>query len=83
MRQQGSLVYCAIMLWSDSSKSILMFELTMPWEERLEDAFKQKRAKYEEQLSESQVLARGGRVLELCRPVALQGHTWHSESQER
>ncbi len=37
-----------IVLWSDSLKSFLMLELTVPWEERMEEAFERKRAKYEE-----------------------------------
>lgn len=81
IRQQGPVVYCAIVLWSDSSKSVLMLELIVPWEERMEHAFEWNRKKYEELRnncqkwgwSVGQVLALGGRVSGLCRPVALQG----------
>ncbi|KAK7919076.1 hypothetical protein WMY93_010360 [Mugilogobius chulae] len=41
-----------IVLFSDSTKQVVMLELTVPWEDRLEEAFERKLTKYE-QLTES------------------------------
>lgn len=36
-----------ITLVSESTKTIIIFELSVPWEDRLQEAYKRKRAKYE------------------------------------
>ncbi|KAK7901244.1 hypothetical protein WMY93_018013 [Mugilogobius chulae] len=54
-----------IVLWSNSSKQVLMIELTVPWEERMEEANERKRDKYEELKSNCQ--NRGWRAK--CWPV--------------
>ena len=36
-----------IVLWSAASKQVVMVELTVPWEERLEESFERKREKYQ------------------------------------
>ena len=37
-----------IVLWSPTTKSLVMIELTVPWEERIEEAYERKLAKYQE-----------------------------------
>ena len=37
-----------IVLWSERSRQVVMVELTVPWEERVEEAYHMKRNKYEE-----------------------------------
>ena len=37
-----------IIIWSISPKRMIMVELTVPWEERIEEAFELKKAKYED-----------------------------------
>jgi len=37
-----------IVLWSKSPKLVILIELTVPWEERIDEAFEFKRSKYEE-----------------------------------
>ncbi len=36
-----------IVLWSAGTKQIIMLELTVPWEERIEEAYERKMAKYQ------------------------------------
>ena len=43
-----------IVMWSASRKKVVLLELTVPWEERMEDAFERKMAKYEELVAECQ-----------------------------
>lgn len=35
-----------LVLWSSLTKTVIMVELTIPWEDRMETAFKRKEAKY-------------------------------------
>ncbi len=37
-----------MVLFSESSRQVVLLELTVPWEVRTAEAFEQKRAKYEE-----------------------------------
>ena len=37
-----------IVLWSNKTKQVLMYELTCPWEENIEVAHERKRSKYQE-----------------------------------
>ena len=41
-----------IVLWSAAMKKIIIIELTIPWEERCGEANKQKKAKYDELMTE-------------------------------
>ena len=41
-----------IVLWSISTKKVVIIELTVPWEERCEEANERKKAKYEDLLAE-------------------------------
>jgi hypothetical protein len=41
-----------IVLWSNTSKRLVMVELTVPWESRCEDAFERKTAKYADLLAQ-------------------------------
>ncbi len=43
-----------IVLWSKAAKQVILVELTVPWEERIEEAYELKKAKYQD-------LADGGR----------------------
>ena len=36
-----------IVLWSDNVKKVVLVELTVPWEENIEEAYERKKAKYE------------------------------------
>ena len=37
-----------IVLWSDMTKRVVLIELTVPWEEKIEEANERKRRKYQE-----------------------------------
>ena len=37
-----------IVIWSTASKQVLLIELTVPWEERIELAYERKRTKYDD-----------------------------------
>ena len=54
-----------IVMWSASTKQLVMIELTVPWEERIEDAYERKKAKYQELVEESK--DKGWKVW--CLPV--------------
>ncbi|VDI16481.1 Hypothetical predicted protein [Mytilus galloprovincialis] len=41
-----------IVIWSASTKQAILLELTVPWEERIEDAYERKRLKYQDLLAE-------------------------------
>ena len=43
-----------IMLWSRSSRQVILVELTVPWETRLEEAHERKMGKYQELVAEIQ-----------------------------
>lgn len=43
-----------IVLWSTGSKQVVMLELTVPWEERMEEAYERKMAKYQLLVEECQ-----------------------------
>ena len=54
-----------IVMWSTSTKQLVMIELAVPWEERIEDAYERKKANYQELVEESK--AKGWKVW--CFPV--------------
>lgn len=54
-----------IVIWSPSSRQVIIVELTVPWEERMEDAYERKMGKYQELVADCQ--ERGWRVW--CFPV--------------
>ena len=37
-----------IIIWSACAKIVILIELTVPWEERMEEAFERKRKRYQE-----------------------------------
>ena len=37
-----------IVIWSTATKQVIMIELTIPWEERIEAAYERKKIKYDE-----------------------------------
>jgi hypothetical protein len=41
-----------IVTWSKISKQVIIIELTVPWEERIEEAHERKRLKYEELIAQ-------------------------------
>lgn len=43
-----------IVLWSSTTKQVVMLELTVPWEERMEEAYERKRSKYQDLVIECQ-----------------------------
>jgi hypothetical protein len=43
-----------IVLWSASTKALVMLELTVPWEERIEEAYERKKAKYQQLVEDCQ-----------------------------
>ncbi|XP_075343502.1 uncharacterized protein LOC142401936 [Odontesthes bonariensis] len=49
----------------ETTRQVVLLELTVPWEDRIEEAFERKRAKYEELTSECQ--SRGWRTQ--CNPI--------------
>ena len=54
-----------VVLLSDSSKQVVLLELTVPWEDRLEEAFKRKLRKYDSLVRE----CRQGGWRARCLPV--------------
>ncbi|XP_069114823.1 uncharacterized protein [Argopecten irradians] len=54
-----------IVIWSSSSKQAVLVELTVPWEDRINDAYERKQAKYQDLVSDCQ--QRGWRMW--CLPV--------------
>lgn len=54
-----------VVIWSPSSRQVIIVELTVPWEERMEDAYERKMGKYQELVADCQ--ERGWRVW--CFPV--------------
>ncbi len=74
-----------MVLFSESSRQVVLLELTVPWEVRTEEAFEQKRAKYEELAGEcrnrgwmtlcfpTEVGCRGFVGQSLCRALKLLG----------
>ena len=43
-----------IVVWSTGSKQVGMLELTVPWEEKMEDSYKRKRLEYQQLVEECQ-----------------------------
>lgn len=54
-----------MVLVSETSRQVVLLELTVPWEDRMEEAFERKRAKYEELAGECR--SRGWRTR--CNPI--------------
>ena len=54
-----------IALWSVKTRQVVLIELTVPWEERMEDAHQRKRLKYQELVMECQ----DNRWRAWCMPV--------------
>lgn len=54
-----------MVLVSETTRQVVLLELTVPWEERMEEAFERKRAKYEELAGECR--SRGWRTR--CNPI--------------
>lgn len=54
-----------IVLVSERTRQVVLLELTVPWEDRMEEAFERKRAKYEELAGECR--SRGWRTR--CNPI--------------
>lgn len=68
-----------IVLVSEITRQVALLELTVPWEDRMEEAFERKRAKYEELSGECQ--SRGWRTR--CNPIEVgcRGFVGHSVSE--
>ena len=54
-----------IVLWSAASRQVVMLELTVPWEERVEEANERKRLKYQQLVEDCQ----SNRYKTWCLPV--------------
>ena len=54
-----------IVLWSAASRQVVMLELTVPWEERVEEANERKRLKYQQLVEDCQ----SNRYKMWCLPV--------------
>lgn len=71
---------------SDSTKQLIILELTRAWEERMKEANK-KHAKYQELVRLANLLgASGGGLLSICRAITLQsvhlvGHHWRERGR--
>jgi len=68
-----------IAIWSSSTKQVLLVELTVPWEERVEEAYERKKGKYQKLAADFQ--QRGWRVW--CLPVEMgcrgfAGQSWRA-----
>lgn len=66
-----------IVLWSRDTKQVILIELTVPWEERVDEAHEYKRAKYQERVLECQ--EKGWKAWNLlvevgCRGFAAKSH---------
>lgn len=69
-----------IFLVSETTRQVVLLELTVPLEDRMEEAFERKRAKYEElgrrmpkQGMEDPMQPHRGWVQRVCRPICHQG----------
>lgn len=65
-----------IVLLSDSSKQVILLELTVPWEERMEEASERKKEKYAELVKECR--RRGWRAR--CLPIEVGGRGFAGKS---
>ena len=65
-----------IVLFSEASKQVAMLELTVPWEERMEEASERKREKYAELVEECR--RRGWRAR--CLPIEVGGRGFAGKS---
>ena len=54
-----------IVLWSQSTRQVILVELTVPWDDRMEEAFESKKAKYQDRVDE----CREGGWRVWCLPV--------------
>ncbi|XP_077083545.1 uncharacterized protein LOC143736754 isoform X1 [Siphateles boraxobius] len=79
-----------IILVSDATKNVVMLELTVPWEERMEEAFERKKGKYQDLVSNCHEQGSKARCLPVevgCRGFAGQSlcqvHILHSVSQAK
>ncbi|XP_056906313.1 uncharacterized protein LOC130535346 [Takifugu flavidus] len=54
---------------SEASKYLIMLDLTVPWEEQIEEANKRKRAKYQELVEECRGRAHKSWLIRLCRTL--------------
>ena len=54
-----------LVLMSESTRQVILLELTVPWEDRMEEAFERKRAKYEELAGE----CRRNGWMTRCNPI--------------
>ncbi|KAK0145691.1 hypothetical protein N1851_015413 [Merluccius polli] len=65
-----------LVLLSESTRQVVLLELIVPWEDRMEEAFERKRAKYEElktRCNPIEVGCRGFAGQSLCRALRLLG----------
>ncbi|XP_078586276.1 uncharacterized protein LOC144868177 [Branchiostoma floridae x Branchiostoma japonicum] len=77
-----------LVLWSEDQKSVLIIELTVPWEENIQEAYERKKLKYEELADQCKQQGWRSRVypvevgtrgfagtslLRLCRDLQIQG----------
>ncbi len=60
-----------IVLWSQATRQVALIKLTVPWEERIEEAHERKLGKYQSLISESQ--QRGWRAWNLPVEVGCRG----------
>lgn len=63
-------------LMSDTARQVVLLEVTVPWEDQIEDAARKKRAKYRELIDGAEDGSRRGFVGQsLCRAFKLLGNT--------
>ena len=65
-----------IVIWSKKTKQVVLVELTVPWEERMEEAHEKKKAKYQPLLEDCQ--DRGWRTWNLPVEVGCRGFVGQS-----
>ncbi|KAI8516136.1 hypothetical protein Bbelb_069490 [Branchiostoma belcheri] len=59
-----------VVLWSTQTKQIVLVELTVPWEERIEEAYERKALKYQNLLQDC--VEKGDRMQRICGAVRLE-----------
>ena len=63
-----------IVLWSDTTRQVILVELSVPWEERVSETFERKRSKYQPLLEECQYKDPGVSQWRLAAVVLRQSH---------
>ena len=68
-----------IVLWSTTEKRVLLVELTVPWEQNIQEAYERKKARYADLVAECQ--EKGWRATTYPVEVGCRGYVGHSTNR--